>query len=183
MTESPNKAPEPTSGAVTPRSVLEHCWFGRMKPRLLHFVVLSLGALFGCTRQQPSNDVLPTSSSSVSEYSQRLVAIKVRYPFARWAKSGLPQYTPRACAAFVTVFDRLIADLSTLGESAPDAKKLDCFRRAVGKLNELNERDTSLIETGEREDLCELLAQIGIAAGMPPSKFPDEEGAASGRDW
>lgn len=152
-----------------------------MKPRLLHFVVLV--ALFGCTRQQTENGALSTSSLHASEYGQRLVATKARYPFARWAKSGLPQYTARACAAFVLVFDRLISDLVTLGESAADAQKLACFRQAVEALNELNKRDLTLIETGEREDLCELLARIGIAANMPPSKFPDEEGAASGRDW
>ena len=154
-----------------------------MNPRFLLFVVLSSVALCGCTRQQTEDVATPTSSSHAGEYGQRLVASKARYPFSRWAKSGLPQYTARACAAFVVVFDRLIADLVTLGEGAADAQKVKCFRRAVEALNELNKRDLTLIETGEREDVCELLARIGIAAGMPPSKFPDEEGAASGRDW
>ena len=99
---------------LAPVPALAHLRRWTMKPRLLHFVVLSSVALFGCTRQQTENVALSTSSLHASEYGQRLVATKARYPFARWAKSGLPQYTSRACAAFVVVFDRLIADLVTL---------------------------------------------------------------------
>ena len=124
------------------------------------------------------------SSSYASEYGQRLVATKARYPFSHWAKSGLPQYTARACAAFVAVFDRLIADLATLGESAAEAQKLECFHRAVEALNELNKRDLTVIATGEREDLCELCNIVAIAAGLDPKKYGDGEGPASQwRDW
>jgi hypothetical protein len=41
-----------------------------------------------------------------------------------------------------------------------------------------------LIETGEREDLCELIDQITIAAGMDPKNYGDGEGIADEwRNW
>ena len=120
----------------------------------------------------------------MNDYRLGLAATKARYPFQRWAESGLEQYTPQACAAFARVFDRLIHDLAELGPSADEAAKLAAFEQAVQALNALNEEDDSLIETGEREDLCELVNDIATAAGMDPARYGDGEGPASGwRDW
>jgi hypothetical protein len=120
----------------------------------------------------------------MSNYLNRLTATKEKYPFARWAKSGLDQYTPEACAAFVSIFDFLITNLNTLGEQAPEEKKIALFKNAVESLNALNEEDESLIETGEREDLCELCNIVAVAAGIDPGKYGDGEGPASEwRDW
>jgi hypothetical protein len=117
-------------------------------------------------------------------YAHQLAEIKARYPFRRWQESGLDQYTPEACAACAEVFDGLIENLSTLGEQAPEAKKLECFRAAVAQLNALNEDDPCLIETGEREDLCELCNVVAVAAGLDPAKYGGGEGPASEwRDW
>jgi hypothetical protein len=111
-----------------------------------------------------------------------LNATKEHYPFSRWiVEGGPPQYTQKSCADAAAIFDRLIAKLISIGEKASDEAKIAAFRKAVEALNALNDETSNLIETGECEQLCVLLAQIGIAAGMPPSKFPDEEGAASGR--
>ena len=109
---------------------------------------------------------------------------KGSYPFARWAQSGPGQYTAEACASFVSVFDKLIEELAALGEQAPEKQKIAAFQRAVEALNALNEEDESLIETGEREDLCELCNVVAEAAGVDPSKYGDGEGPASEwRDW
>lgn len=35
----------------------------------------------------------------------------------------------------------------------------------------MNDADDSLIETGEREDLCELIDQITIASGLNPQDY------------
>lgn len=120
----------------------------------------------------------------MSEYAKRLNETKQSYPFARWQSSGLEQYTPEACASFADVFDNLIAKLSALGEGAEESLKIGAFKTAVEALNALNEEDTSLIETGEREDLCELCNVIAIVAGIDPTKYGEGEGPATEwRDW
>jgi hypothetical protein len=96
----------------------------------------------------------------------------------------MDRYTATACAKFAAVFDQLITELVALGEQAPESRKHACFRRAGAALNDLNRRDSSLIETSEAEDLCELGCVIAVAAGMDPKKYGDGEGPISeGRDW
>ena len=117
-------------------------------------------------------------------YESELNGVKGHYPFARWQQSGLDQYTEEACSAFAEIFDRLIADLAALGPEAAEAKKIELFKQAIEATNVLNEEDESLIETGEREELCELTNRIAVAAGIDPSKYGDGEGPASEwRDW
>lgn len=119
-----------------------------------------------------------------NSYREKLLPTKASYPFTRWGKSTLPQYTPEACAAFANVFDQLIERLAALGEIASAEKKMDCFRITIEALNAMNEEDSSLIETGEREDLCELCNVIATAAGLNPEDYGDGEGPASEwRDW
>ncbi|MGB8169726.1 MAG: hypothetical protein WCF18_19650 [Chthoniobacteraceae bacterium] len=113
----------------------------------------------------------PFSPLPIADYLETLDATKAQYPFQRWADSGLDQYTAEACGAFARIFDTLIEKLSALGQDAPEAQKLESFHQAVIALNVLNEEDESLIETGEREDLCELCNVIAVAAGMDPTKY------------
>jgi hypothetical protein len=121
----------------------------------------------------------------MSPYQKRLSETKQSYPFGRWQSSGLEQYTPEACASFAALFDDLIARLAALGEHAQESQKIGSFKTTVEGLNALNEQDESLIETGEREDLCELCNLIATAAGIDPTKYGDGEGPATewGRDW
>jgi hypothetical protein len=120
----------------------------------------------------------------MKKYEVKLNSAKAGYPFQRWQESGLEQYTPEACAAFAAVIDLLIADLGQVGVDATESVKLAAFEKAVVALNKLNEADESLIETGEREDLCELINTIAVAAGLDPSKYGNGEGPASEwRDW
>ncbi len=113
--------------------------------------------------------------------------IRALYPFTRWEESaqhGLHQYTPEACAKFVTIFDQLLERLAELGPSAAESEKIEAFKEAITATNELNEEDESLIETGEREDLCELCNVIARTVGIDPEKYGAGEGPASEwRDW
>ena len=112
---------------------------------------------------------------------------KKMYPFESFwiVQGGPPQYTKKSCSRVSRVFDRLVAKLISIGADASDEAKIKEFRKAVEALNALNQKTPghNLIETEERHNLCDLLAWIAMGAGMPHSKFPDEEGAASGRDW
>jgi len=120
----------------------------------------------------------------MDNYSTRLAATKSTHPFKRWAESGLGQYTAEACASFARVFDDLIGQLIALGEHAAEEKKIAAFQKAVEALNAMNEEDDSLIETGEREDLCDLCNAVATAAGIDPAKYGGGEGPASEwRDW
>lgn len=128
-------------------------------------------------------------------YSEKLEQTKSIYPFNNWREAffpdeehgleGMEQYSEENCSAAESILDRLITDLVAAGEDAPEEQKLKLFQTAVENLNELNdENDGCLIETGEREDLCELFDQIAIAAGIDPEKYGDGDGIASEwRDW
>jgi|ERR1700677_4451075 len=120
----------------------------------------------------------------MGEYQDRLVATKQHYPFKGWEESGLEQYTITVTAAFTAIFDKLILELSVMGETAPEEQKLNAFKTVVMATNELNEEDESIIETGEREDLCGLCNIIARAAGMDTEKYGGGEGPATmWRDW
>ena len=120
----------------------------------------------------------------MDSYEEQLHAVKAHYPFSRWRESGLEQYTEEACSSFVAIFDKLITKLTALGANAPEDAKLSLFREAIQATNALNEQDESLIETGEREDLCELTNRVAVAVALDPGKYGDGEGPASEwRDW
>ena len=121
-------------------------------------------------------------------YATDLEATKQTYPFDRWHEGlqhGLEQYTKENCDRTRAIFDTLIADLISLGADASDDEKLSKFEIAILALNDLDEElDNCLIETGEREDLCELCNTICEAAGMDPANYGDGEGPASEwREW
>ena len=121
-------------------------------------------------------------------YGTRLLEAKESYPFDSWRASfehGLDQYTEENCEAAKRIVDTLLSNLTDLGEDAREEDKMQKFQAAVESLNTLNdETDGSLIETGEREELCELFNVIAVKAGIDPSKYGDGEGPASEwRDW
>lgn len=121
-------------------------------------------------------------------YAADLEATKQSYPFDVWHQrfeDGLEQYTKQNCNKARKIFDTLIAELISLGMDADESQKMEKFETAVLALNELNaELDEELIETGEREELCELCCVICKAAGIDPTKYGDGEGPASEwREW
>ncbi|HEY9046381.1 MAG TPA: hypothetical protein VIN08_10820 [Ohtaekwangia sp.] len=121
-------------------------------------------------------------------YPEKLENTKIHYPFDRWLEAydqGLDQYTDENCDRAKIILDNLIEKLISLEETASLPDKVDVFREAVLQLNFLNDEiDGSLIETGEREDLCKLFDEIALAAGLNPSEYGGGEGIASEwRDW
>lgn len=116
-----------------------------------------------------------------------LQPIPSQYPFSRWHEGlahGLEQYTADNCAKVQAVFDQLLLQLSVLGTDADPEDQLAAFEQAVEALNDLNDEIDGLIETGEREDLCELFNAISVAVGLDPADYGDGEGVASEwRDW
>ncbi len=122
------------------------------------------------------------------KFEEKLEQSKESYPFNKWRKGfdfGMVQYTDENCTKAKTIFDELIVALISLGGGALEKDKVNKFEIAVVALNNLNEEcDDCLIETGEREELCELVNKISIAAGIEPGKYGCGEGLASEwRDW
>jgi hypothetical protein len=126
-------------------------------------------------------------------YKEKLEATKASYPFNHWREmffpededdEGMEQYTPENCDKAQAVLDNLINQLVLLGENADEADKVELFKNAILQLNDLNDSIDGLIETGEREDLCELLDTITVACGLNPKDYADGEGIADEwRDW
>jgi len=121
-------------------------------------------------------------------YSSKLMEAKESYPFDQWRgyeKDGLEQYTKENCDATRRIMDTLLSDLAALGEHANEADKIQKFQVAVESLNALNDKnDGALIETGEREELCDLFNVIAVKAGIDPANYGDGEGPASEwREW
>lgn len=119
-------------------------------------------------------------------YEDKLNQTKSSYPFARWQKMfdhGMKVYSPENCGAMQTIFDDLIAALIEKGETASETEKIELFRSAIEATNELDGK-TGMVETGERENLCELTNVISEAAGLNPDNYGKGEGLASEwRDW
>ncbi len=128
-------------------------------------------------------------------YSELLENTKQNYPFSRWRalyfpdpedveSEGMEQYTEENCDAAKIIFDNLIHGLVNIGEHAAESEKVALFKTAVESLNELGEKVDDLIETGEREDLCDLIDKVTIAAGLNPEDYADGAGIADEwRDW
>lgn len=119
----------------------------------------------------------------MSNYAEKLGAQKAHYPFARWATYDLEGYTEEACDAFAKVFDKLIAELSKLGPDASESSKIAQFKAAVLALNKLD-HESGLIESGERDELVDLINKITVAVGIDPQRYGHGEGPASEwREW
>jgi hypothetical protein len=128
-------------------------------------------------------------------YKENLESTKEYYPFDRWRalffpdpedaeSEGMQQYTQENCDSVRLIFDNLIDGLIAIGESAASEEKIALFKTAVEALNMINEDVEDLIETGEREDLCELIDQITVAAKLNPADYGDGEGLADEwRNW
>lgn len=81
------------------------------------------------------------------------------------------------------IFDELIANLIAMSENASENEKIEAFRFAIEATNE-SDGETGMVETGEREDLCELTNVIAAAAGSNPDNYGAGEGLVSEwRNW
>ena len=149
----------------------------------IQFFFLILINISSCASKK--NDKIETKINM--EYQHKLEACKKSYPFIRWRESfshGLEQYTEENCNKIKSVFDNLISELISAGENIPEKEKVEIFKKAILLSNELNDEIDGLIETGEREDLCELTDVITKACGIDPEKYGGGEGLATEwRDW
>ncbi|MCB0538988.1 MAG: hypothetical protein KDE33_15860 [Bacteroidetes bacterium] len=106
-------------------------------------------------------------------------------PIKNWIEKhedGLEQYTAENCERASNIISSLISEL----EKTPDlteAKKVNLIKNAVLDFNKLNEElDYCFIETGEREELCDIFDNIAETVGIDTQKYNDGI-ASEWRDW
>jgi hypothetical protein len=148
-------------------------------------ILLLIGLnILSCTIKKNDNKI---ETKINMEYQNKLNECKNSYPFNRWRESfshGLEQYTEANCNKVKNIFDNLITELVSAGENIPEKDKVEIFKKAILSSNKLNDEIDGLIETGEREDLCELTDLITRACGIDPEKYGDGEGLATEwREW
>jgi hypothetical protein len=128
-----------------------------------------------------SFELNPDSISSKSE----LQFIRERLPIMGWVEKrseGLKQYTKKNCQNAQSILVHLITEL----EKAPNAtneEKESLIKNCVLQLNAFNNAlKGCFIETGERDELCDLFDNIADAVGLNIQDY--EDGIASAwRDW
>jgi len=143
---------------------------------------------YGNNSQFEEKEIDYAALSNKNASNSKLEHCKSYYPFINWRRKnteyGMSQYTEENCESIELIFDELIADLKTLPLEASAEDKVLLFKYAVMTTNTLNTRIDDLIETSEREDLCELFDHITIAAGLVPNEFAGGEGIATEwREW
>jgi hypothetical protein len=110
-------------------------------------------------------------TAALRRYRKRLDDARDEY-FQDWPISARKQ---AACwRNLAATLDALIA----LGPRGSEDAARDLLRRCVQKFNRLDQRD-QFICTIEREELCEMLYEIGDLCGLPA----DEEYVDEWRDW
>jgi hypothetical protein len=112
------------------------------------------------------------TTEGLKEYRNRLDAERDSY-FEDWP---IDPGVREACRINLTgTLDALI----TLGPEASREAALGVLRRCIERFDELDEADEPFIITIEREELCDILYEIGGLCGLDSS----DEWADEWRDW
>ncbi len=157
-------------------------------------IVIFLVVTLSCSRKKPVDSPVSLGEPETvviqvdtATFREMLEGTKQYYPFDYWkemGKNGMEQYTVENCMKTQKVFDILIDGLISLGPNGTEQQKVELFKQAVLSLNQLNSQIYGLIETGERESLCDLVNRITDASGLNPAKYANGEGLADlWRDW
>ena len=133
-------------------------------------------------------------------YSEKLISIKETYPFDKWRIDVYPhgddesQFTPEQyecgtilreiCDKIEKRIDLFIAVLIEIGEYADKTVKERVVKMTIVIINQINNAyQYSLLDTNEREDLCELFDRICESAGLNLKDYPNEDITEQWRDW
>jgi len=122
---------------------------------------------------------IPTSSTADEETElKQILANSNIMSWTEKLENGLDIYTEDNCAKAQSILSNLVRQL----ENNPDSStvtKIDCIKTAVLEFNGLDDELEGFIETGEREDLCEIFDNIADVVGIDVQDY--EDGIAS--EW
>lgn len=124
-------------------------------------------------------------SKNQTESLSELQSILKFSPIKNWIEKyedGLEQYTPENCNKGEEILSNLVQKLEQTKNLSND-DKVSFIKSSVLEFNQLNDSlDGCFIETGEREELCEVFDNIADSVGINIQKY--EDGIASEwRDW
>jgi hypothetical protein len=112
-------------------------------------------------------------------YAEKLQYIQSELPFDYWPNEGSDD-ADEGEGLFYDLIDQLIA----FGQDGDLAAKTEAIQAAVLALNRMHTAHPDLIETEEREDICEMLNEIAAAAGIDVSAYAKEGSIADlWREW
>lgn len=86
-----------------------------------------------------------------------------------------PLFTVKAISESEQILDRFLDELDALDKNPSDQTIMLCVKKVVLSLNELNENHEFIIETMEREDLCEFILRAVAMAGLQTDDDVTEE--------
>jgi len=93
---------------------------------------------------------------------------------------GMEIYSKENCVKAQDISVDLVKEIQTKQDKK---EKINCIKNAVIKFNELNKHlDQAFIETGEREDLCEIFDNIADAVSIDVNEF-DNDITLEWREW
>ena len=120
-------------------------------------------------------------------FSEELL-LEIKDLFLFWHESGqefgMPQYSKENCDKAESIILNLISELERLGSDSLEGTRISAFESSVVAMNNLSYLVPGLIETGERESLCDIYDQIARSVGIDPSKCGEGDGIASEwREW
>ncbi len=97
-------------------------------------------------------------------------------------KDGLEQYNPKNCKKAEKIISNLISKLE-INKNLKEDDKIELIKLSILDFNKLNDNlDGCFIETGEREELCDIFDNIADSVGIDTQNY--EDGIASEwRDW
>jgi hypothetical protein len=126
-----------------------------------------------------------TVQASPEENKTELELIKNNLGLMDWtekAEDGLIQYSKKNCKKAEAIILDMIKSLEQTTLNELTAKE-EFIKQGVLALNKFNDSlDGEFIETGEREELCELFDNIADAAGLDLQNYPDGI-ASKWREW
>lgn len=126
-------------------------------------------------------DLEQNQSEELSELQSVLKYLTIKDWVEKY-EDGLEQYTLENCGKAEQIISSLIHNLERNNELTKN-EKIELIKCSVLKFNQLNESlDHCFIETGEREELCEIFDNIADSVGINIQEY--EDGIASEwRDW
>lgn len=144
------------------------------------FTLLLTTIFLSCTsNSNGKNNKQKSEIMNKAEYGKQIQQIEtLKQSMTEYMKSAHPSYTAKDIEQCENI---LIEYLNLIDKTSNKEEGLQIVKMAVIKLNELNEKcDFQLIETGEREQIAEIIISTGNIKGY---NSPNEDITEEWREW
>jgi hypothetical protein len=122
-------------------------------------------------------------AKTILELKQKLLKSMVSYMEVVPLKDGKPAYSQKDVYRCFQILDGYLASLATVPEKNKNDFILDAVKKTILELNQLNhDCHQTIIETIEREYLCNILVKAAIEAGLDPD-LEDNDITLQWREW